>query len=68
MLELLGHGLSTRSVADRLELSTKTIDTYRENIKSKLGLRDANELLRFAVAWTLDPSKVGESTTENKSE
>ena len=32
------------------------IDTYREHIKTKLGLKNANELLRFAVAWTLDPN------------
>ena len=56
VLGLLGQGLSTREIAERLELSTKTIDTYRENIKVKLGLKNANELLRFAVAWTLDPS------------
>jgi DNA-binding NarL/FixJ family response regulator len=56
VLGLLGQGLNTREIAGRLELSTKTIDTYREHIKMKLGLKNANELLRFAVAWTLDPS------------
>jgi DNA-binding NarL/FixJ family response regulator len=55
VLGLLGDGLNTREIAERLNLSTKTIDTYRENIKSKLGLNNANELLRFAVAWSLDP-------------
>jgi DNA-binding NarL/FixJ family response regulator len=56
VLGLLGQGLNTREIAGRLKLSTKTIDTYREHIKMKLGLKNANELLRFAVAWTLDPS------------
>jgi DNA-binding NarL/FixJ family response regulator len=56
VLSLLGKGLSTREIAEHLNLSTKTIDTYREHLKSKLDLQDVHELLRFAVAWTLDPS------------
>jgi len=56
VLTLLGQGLNTRAIADQLKLSTKTIDTYREHIKTKLGLKNANELLRFAVTWTLDPA------------
>jgi DNA-binding NarL/FixJ family response regulator len=56
VLGLLGQGLNTREIAEKLNLSTKTIDTYREHIKTKLGLKNANELLRFAVAWTLDPN------------
>jgi DNA-binding NarL/FixJ family response regulator len=56
VLGLLGKGLNTREIAEQLNLSTKTIDTYREHIKTKLGLKNANELLRFAVAWTLDPT------------
>jgi DNA-binding NarL/FixJ family response regulator len=55
VLGLLGQGLNTREIAERLQLSTKTIDTYREHIKMKLSLKNASELLRFAVAWTLDP-------------
>lgn len=56
VLGLLGHGLDTKAIAERLQLSTKTIDTYREHIKTKLSLKNANELLRFAFAWSLDPS------------
>lgn len=58
VLSLLGQGLNTRDIAERLELSTKTIDTYREHLKKKLDLTNANELLRFAVAWTLEPPSV----------
>lgn len=53
VLELIGRGLTTRQIAESLNLSVKTIDTYREHLKSKLGLDSANELVRFAVAWTL---------------
>jgi DNA-binding NarL/FixJ family response regulator len=50
VLSLLGEGLSTRDVAERLHLSTKTIHTYREHLKKKLGLNSASELIRYAVA------------------
>jgi len=50
VLNLLGNGLSTREVAERLNLSPKTIHTYREHLKKKLGLKSAAELIRYAVA------------------
>jgi DNA-binding CsgD family transcriptional regulator len=53
VLSLIGRGLSSRQIAEMLHLSVKTIDTYREHIKSKLDLKNANELVRYAVAWTL---------------
>ena len=64
VLGLLGEGLSTREIADRLNLSTKTIDTHREHIKTKLSLKNTNELVRFAVAWTLGPP--GNDPTERR--
>jgi DNA-binding NarL/FixJ family response regulator len=53
VLELIGRGLTTRQIANELHLSRKTIDTYRDHLKSKLQLKTANELVRYAVAWTL---------------
>lgn len=58
---LIGQGLATRQIAERLNLSIKTIDTYREHIKTKLNLDSANELVRSAVAWTLDAESGGAS-------
>jgi DNA-binding NarL/FixJ family response regulator len=48
---LFGQGLTTKEVSERLALSHKTIGTYRERIKEKLGLRNSAELLRHAVQW-----------------
>ena len=48
---MLGAGLGTVKVATELKLSVKTIETYRETIKHKLGLRDAADLVRHATAW-----------------
>lgn len=47
----LGTGLTTRQIAAELNLSFKTIETYRENIKHKLALTDAPALVRMATEW-----------------
>ncbi|MCH7640304.1 MAG: response regulator transcription factor [Bacteroidetes bacterium] len=51
VLELTGCGLSRREIAERLNLSTRTVDSYRARMKGKLGLRTMPELARFAVNW-----------------
>ncbi len=51
VLELIGRGLGTREIATNLHLSVKTIETYRANLKSKLSLDSAPQLVRFAVQW-----------------
>lgn len=48
---LIGQGLKTREIAGKLNLSVKTIETYREHIKEKLGLRNATELVQSAIKW-----------------
>ena len=47
----IGKGLTTKQIAGKLHLSIKTIGTYRERIKEKLGLQNASELIRHAVRW-----------------
>jgi DNA-binding NarL/FixJ family response regulator len=54
VLQLLGKGLGTAQIADKLCLSIKTIETYREHLKQKLNLANGQELLRFAIEWSLD--------------
>ncbi|MFH1152528.1 MAG: response regulator transcription factor [Pseudomonadota bacterium] len=51
VFRMLGQGLTTREIALRMNLSVKTIGTYRERIKEKLNLRHGNELLKHAVSW-----------------
>lgn len=50
---LIGRGAPTREIAERLEVSIKTVESYREKIKIKLGLDNGNELMRRAVEWSL---------------
>lgn len=54
IFRLIGQGLTSSSIANRLFLSTHTIDTHRENIKRKLGLANGSELTRAAVQWVLE--------------
>lgn len=56
VLRLLGEGRSTREIATLLNLSFKTIESHRENIKRKLGLRTAVELVHFATRWAGSPA------------
>jgi DNA-binding NarL/FixJ family response regulator len=52
VFELIGDGYTTRQVAKRLNLSVKTIDSYREHLKIKLHIGDAPNLLQHAIRWT----------------
>lgn len=56
VFRLIGSGLSTREIAQRMNLGVKTIGTYRDRIKQKLGLKGAAELTRRAVLWTAKDS------------
>jgi DNA-binding CsgD family transcriptional regulator len=50
---MIGEGLTSGVIAERLFLSTHTIDTHRENMKRKLSVKNASELNRAAVRWVL---------------
>ena len=54
VFEMIGRGLSTKQIAAKLELSRKTVETYREHIKTKLSLRNGSELTQHAVQWVLE--------------
>jgi len=54
VLGLIGKGLGTRQIAEKLHLSVKTVENHREHIKAKLKLRTSAELVRYAVRWELE--------------
>ena len=56
VLKLLGSGLGTKEIAKQLILSAKTVETHRAHIKEKLKLRDAQEMVRFAIEWVTHES------------
>lgn len=51
VLHLIGLGFGTRQIAEKLNRSIKTIEAHRANIKDKLDLATAPDLVRFAVQW-----------------
>lgn len=51
VFEMIGRGHGTKQVAEALNLSVKTIETYRSNIKAKLGLTTSALLVKEAAVW-----------------
>jgi DNA-binding NarL/FixJ family response regulator len=49
---LIGQGCDRREIARRLGISTSTIGTYRDRIKTKLNMKSSGELVKFAVQWS----------------
>jgi DNA-binding NarL/FixJ family response regulator len=51
VFRLIGEGRSTRQIAGELHLSVRTVEAYREYIKSKLNLKNSTELVQHAFHW-----------------
>jgi DNA-binding NarL/FixJ family response regulator len=51
VLQLIGQGLSTREIAERLHRSVKTIETHKQTLKTKLGADSPAQLIRLALSW-----------------
>lgn len=56
VFRMIGQGQTSGAIASELMLSNHTIDTHRENIKRKLGLKNAAQLNRQAVQFLLENS------------
>ena len=54
VLRLIGEGVKTAEIAERLHLSVKTVETYRDRIRQKLDLSDGTELAHYATQWVLE--------------
>jgi DNA-binding NarL/FixJ family response regulator len=65
VFHLLGSGLGTRKIAHAMNLSVKTIESHRENIKHKMGFKSSRDLVERATKYveeTLAP-QAGEAVT-----
>ena len=51
VFELIGRGLTTREISERLGLGITTVDTYRTRIKEKLNLESSSRLQVEASRW-----------------
>lgn len=54
VFQLVGRGLNSREIAERLNLGTTTVDSYRARIKEKLGIKNAAELYQRAAQWVAE--------------
>ncbi len=52
VFQMLGQGHGVPEIAQRLNLSRKTVETYRRRAKEKLGFASVSELLQYAIQWT----------------
>ncbi len=54
VFRLIGQGAKTAEIAQRLHVSVKTIETYRDRIRAKLDLSDGTALAHYATKWMLE--------------
>ncbi len=53
IFQLIGKGLGNRDIAEKMKISVKTVENYRERIKAKLNIENSAKLVRYAVQWML---------------
>ena len=56
VFQFIGDGRTTKEIAEILNLSVKTVETYKSHIKSKLEIKDSTDLIRRAVEWKVADS------------
>jgi DNA-binding NarL/FixJ family response regulator len=52
--QLVGEGMTTESIAEKMHVSPKTVETFRARIKEKLGLTNMAELIQRAAQWVVE--------------
>lgn len=53
VLRMLAEGMTVKSIAAQLDVSTKSIDTYRQRLLKKLGAKNSAQLIQYAVRRSL---------------
>ncbi len=51
VLEMIGRGTPTKLIAEKLSISSRTVEAHRAHIKEKLAITDGAALVRYAVQW-----------------
>lgn len=57
VLQLTVTGSTSAAIAGKLNLSPKTVDTYRSRVMEKLGAQNLPELVRLAIKHGLTPAE-----------
>src|SRR5262245_55350575 len=58
--QLIGEGLATESIAEKMHVSPKTVETFRNRIKEKLGISNLPELIQRAAQWVVESKYQGD--------
>jgi DNA-binding NarL/FixJ family response regulator len=53
VFRLIGEGMATETIAKKMHVSPKTVETFRARIKEKLGLSNMTELIQRAALWVV---------------
>ena len=62
VLRMLAHGYTLKEIADSLEVSRKTIETYRARMQEKLGLRTRSDIVQYALQMGLFNADIGRAS------
>jgi DNA-binding NarL/FixJ family response regulator len=49
VLKLISKGLSYKEIADQLFISSRTVESHKNNMMVKLNVKNKNELIRYAI-------------------
>ena len=55
ILQLVAEGKTSQEIAERLFISSKTVDTYRSRLMRKIGVEDMAGLVKFAIQHGVIP-------------
>jgi len=54
VFQLIGNGMSNRHISEKLKISVKTVENFRERIKNKLKIESSPDLVRYSVQWVIN--------------
>ncbi len=53
ILNLTANGLTSKEIGERLDISSRTVEAHRANIREKLGVTTQSELIKYAMDHNL---------------
>jgi DNA-binding NarL/FixJ family response regulator len=57
IFQLIGEGLKTSQIAVKLNLSTKTIEVYKEKLKEKMNIQSGTELTKYCIEFAIEEKR-----------
>ncbi len=57
IFQFIGNGLSNKNIAEKLNISLKTVENYRDRIKNKLGFESSTDVSQMAVQYVINASQ-----------